>query len=49
MFGNSGTGAINSQIIGYQVDTGGNADITVAYQANDNYQVAIPMTLTLLQ
>lgn len=49
MFGNSGTTAINSQVIGYQVDTGGTADITVAYQANDNYQVDIPMTLTLLR
>jgi hypothetical protein len=49
MFGNSGTGAINSQVIGYHVDAGGNADITVAYQANDNYQAALPITLTLLQ
>ena len=49
MFGNSGTSAINSQVIGYQVDTGGNADITVAYQDDDNYQVDIPMTLTLLK
>jgi len=43
MFGNSGTGAINSRVIGYQVATGGIADITVAYQA------AFPMTLTLLK
>ena len=49
MFGNSGTGAFNSQVIGYQVDSGGNADITVAYQANDNYQAALPISLTLLQ
>ena len=49
MFGNSGTGAFNSQVIGYQVDSGGNADITVSYQANDNYQPALPGSLTLLQ
>lgn len=49
MFGNSGTGAFNSQVIGYQVDSGGNADIMVAYQANDNYQVSAPQTLTLLK
>jgi len=49
MFGNSGTGAFNSQIIGYNVDSGGTANITVTYQANDNYQADIPITLTLLQ
>jgi Flp pilus assembly protein TadG len=49
MFGNSGTGALNSQIIAYQVDSGGNADIVVAYAANDNYQAAQPITLSLLK
>jgi len=49
MFGNSGTGAVNSQIIAYRVDTGGTADITIAYNANDNYQPAIPATLALLK
>lgn len=49
MFGNSGTGAINSQIIAYQVDAGGGANIHVSYSAGDNYQVAIPNTLTLLK
>ena len=49
MFGNSGTGAFNSQVIAYRVDSGGNADITIAYSANDNYEVAVPNTLTLLK
>jgi hypothetical protein len=49
MFGNSGTGAFNTQVIAYQVDSGGTANITVAYQANDNFQVAQPITLTLLK
>ena len=49
MFGNSGTGAFNSQVIAYQVDSGGTADIAVTYQANDNYQAALPITLTLLK
>ena len=49
MFGNSGTGAMNSQVIGYQVDSGGNADITIAYAADNNYQAAQPITLSLLK
>lgn len=49
MFGNSGTGAINSQVIAYQVDSGGNADIRVAFQANDNYQVSASPTISLLK
>lgn len=49
MFGNSGTGAFNTQVIAYQVDSGGNADITVSYQASDNYQAALPITLTMLK
>lgn len=49
MFGNSGTGAFNSQIIAYQVDSGGTADIKIVYQAKDNFQVIQPITLTLLQ
>jgi hypothetical protein len=49
MFGNSGTGAFNSQIIGYTVDSGGNANITISYQANDNDDATLPITLTLLK
>lgn len=49
MFGNSGTGALNSQIIGYQVDAGGSAMINLSYLANDNYQAALPITLTMLK
>jgi len=49
MFGNSGTGAINSQIIAYQVDAGGGANIHVTYNTEDNYQLSLPNTLTLLK
>lgn len=49
MFGNSGTAAIDSQVIAYQVDAGGNADIVVAYQPLNNYQVSQPLTLSLLK
>jgi hypothetical protein len=49
MFGNSGTGALNSQVIAYLIDSGGTADIHLAYNADDNYQAALPITLTLLQ
>jgi Flp pilus assembly protein TadG len=49
MFGNSGTAAINSQIIAYQVDAGGGANIHVSYNAGNNYRVALPNTLTLLK
>lgn len=49
MFGNSGTGALDSQVIGYQVDSGGNADIVIVYNANDNYQASLPSTLALLK
>jgi Flp pilus assembly protein TadG len=49
MFGNSGAGALNSQVIAYLIDSGGTADIHLAYNAGDNYQAALPITLTLLQ
>lgn len=49
MFGNSGTGAFNSQIIAYYVDSGGNADITIDYQPEDNLISTLPMTLSLLK
>lgn len=49
MFGNSGTGAFNSQVIAYEVDSGGNANITITYQPDDNYQAALPITLTILK
>lgn len=49
MFGNSGTAAIRSQVIAYQIDSGGNADITVLYQPNDNWNVYIPAGVGLFQ
>jgi len=49
MFGNSGTGAINSQIIAYHVDSGGNANININYNPNDNHKINKPIVLTLLR
>jgi Flp pilus assembly protein TadG len=49
MFGNSGSNGFKSQIIGYQVDSGGNADISITYNAGQNYQAAQPMQISLLK
>ncbi|MDP1714108.1 MAG: Tad domain-containing protein [Anaerolineales bacterium] len=50
MFGNSSSaGLINSQIIGYQVDTGGSANIKLEYHSDDNFQTAQPITISLLK
>ena len=49
MFGNSGTGAYNSQIIGYHVDSGGNADIKVTYSPRRNYNANLPIVLSLIK
>jgi len=49
MFGNSGTEGFKSQIIGYRVDTGGNADINISYNAGQNYQAAQPIEIKLLK
>lgn len=49
MFGNSGPGNYDSQIIAYHVDSGGNSKIAVKYKINHNYQAALPITLTLLK
>ncbi|MBV6397108.1 MAG: hypothetical protein HFACDABA_02713 [Anaerolineales bacterium] len=49
MFGNSGTGGFRSQIIGCVVDSGGNADITINYAANDNYTPPIGISIQLVK
>jgi hypothetical protein len=49
MFGNSGTGAIDSQIIAYHVDSGGNANIKITYNPNRNYNANLPIILSLLK
>ncbi|MDP1545169.1 MAG: hypothetical protein Q8L87_04030, partial [Anaerolineales bacterium] len=49
MHGNSGTKGFESQIIGYQVDTGGGATIAITYNAGNNYQAAQPMEIMLLK
>lgn len=49
MFGNSGTGAFDSQIIAYHVDSGGNANINISYNPNNNDRDERPIVLTLLR
>lgn len=49
MFGNSGTAGFDSQIIAYQVDSGGNANIKISYNAGNNYQPPYPFTLSLVK
>ncbi len=49
MFGNSGTAGFNTEIVGYRVDSGGNADININYQAGMNYQAPHPSTLYLVK
>jgi len=49
MFGNSGTGGFHTQIIGCAIDSGGNADINITYQANENYAPPTGISITLLE
>jgi hypothetical protein len=49
MFGNSGTGELNTQVIAYHVDSGGNANIHVNYNPEDNYQACSPILLSALK
>ena len=49
LFGNSDGGAIQSQVIGYNVDSGGTADIYIQYDPSMNYQTTVPYTLSLLE
>ena len=49
ILGNSGTGAINSQVMAYQVNSGGTADIHLTYNVGDNYHASLPISLTLLK
>lgn len=49
IFGNSGTGALDSQVIAYQIDSGGTADIHFVYDSGDNYRASLPISLALLK
>jgi hypothetical protein len=48
MFGNSGS-EYYSQVIGYNIDTGGTADITVTYNANQNWYLNLLPQVGLFQ
>ncbi len=49
MFGNSDTIGFHSQVIAYQVDTGGGAYINITYNEDEIYTTAQPITLSLLK
>ena len=49
MFGNSGSAGFHTQIVAYNVDSGGNADINITFNSNENYQAAQPVTLSLIK
>jgi hypothetical protein len=49
MFGNSNSNGYMTQIIAYHVDSGGNADIHINYNAALSYQASHPAWLTLLK
>ena len=49
MFGNSGAFGFQSQVIAYQVDSGGNADIQITYDSSKIYNASQPITLSLIK
>ena len=49
MFGNSSSTNIETQIIAYNVSSGGNSDINLSYHAGDGFQTNLPAWLTLLR
>jgi hypothetical protein len=49
MFGNSGTAAFDSQVIGYNIDTGGGAFINISYTQGDNWIVNLPPQVGMVQ
>jgi hypothetical protein len=48
MFGNSGS-EYYSQVIGYNIDTGGTADITINYNQGSNWYLDLPPQVGLFQ
>ncbi len=49
MFGNSNNAGLHTQIIAYNVDSGGTADISINYKAEENWQTHYPAWLTLFK
>ena len=49
MFGNSGGSGFGTQVIAYHVDSGGNSNIFINYNASIGYQTFHPAWLTLLR
>ncbi|HEX8992126.1 MAG TPA: pilus assembly protein TadG-related protein [Anaerolineales bacterium] len=49
LFGNSSAAALRTQVIGYNVNSGGTADINLSYTAANGYQTNLPAWITLLR
>jgi Flp pilus assembly protein TadG len=49
MFGNSGTAGFHTQVIACRVDSGGNANITVDYDGDENYTPPTGLSIQLLE
>ena len=49
MFGNSNSNGLQTQVIGYNVDSGGTSNIYINYNATGGYQTMYPAWLTLLK
>jgi putative Flp pilus-assembly TadE/G-like protein len=50
LFGNSsGSGIYRTQLIGYQIDTGGGADISINYDSAQNYSSPQPAAIQLIK
>jgi len=49
IFGNGSGDSYQSQIIAYNIDSGGSSDITIEYNPNTIYQTTVPYSLSLLK
>ena len=49
VMGNSGTNSINSQIIGYTVESCGNGELTIDFNPDDNFQQQEPAKIELTE
>jgi hypothetical protein len=43
------SGTVNSALLGYTVDVGGNGDLTVTYDPNENYKLPDPPSMEIVE
>jgi hypothetical protein len=43
------SGTVNSALLGYIVDVGGNGDLTVTYDPNENYKLPDPPSMEIVE